>query len=118
MRPLISTPATLGEYLKLQRRQQHLSLRELERHVGLSRVTLAHIEAGTYDVKLSQLEALAEALHLPLVMLHAYALLRATCGQGQRQPPLQELLATLESTTRQLREAMAPKRRPRRGGKR
>ena len=68
-RAAIRGKETLGARIKRLRKEQRLSQAELAQRAGISRVSLARIETGIHSPRLKTLNALADALHLPLAQL-------------------------------------------------
>jgi transcriptional regulator with XRE-family HTH domain len=103
-------PRSLGKYLQFQCQEQRISQRELAAATGIARETLTKIFRDTFDIRDSQIRRLAHAIHVPQITLYAYLLLREP---EHSQAQITELLAALETTTRQLRAVCTPNTRRR-----
>jgi transcriptional regulator with XRE-family HTH domain len=64
-----SIAATIGAQIAQRRTQRGISAAELARRAGLSKGTMSAIESGTANPTIATLEALAEALRIPLTDL-------------------------------------------------
>ena len=63
----------LGQVVKRRREQRQRTLDELAREAGVSRRTLAYVEAGTHSVTVENLRDIAHALGVKLSVLIAEA---------------------------------------------
>jgi transcriptional regulator with XRE-family HTH domain len=76
---------TLGEYLREQRRQANLSLRELAALTQLSNAYLSQLERGQHEPSVRVLRSLSAALDVSVATLLAQAGLFAE-GEGEAPP--------------------------------
>ena len=65
----VPLPAKLPNRLREQRLKKHLSLAELARRTGFNAQTIFRYESAERDIPLSRLEALADALGVPITSL-------------------------------------------------
>lgn len=81
-RPKSSLHAQIGVAASLKRRRAGLSMTEFGLRVGLSRFRVGELEAGAYDLSLSDLMALAAELNVELTTLLGGRILQSKSRQN------------------------------------
>lgn len=66
-------PASLGDFIAMQRRAAELSLRQLAERAGISNPYISQIERGLRKPSAEVLQALAQALQVSARTLYSYA---------------------------------------------
>lgn len=63
-RPVSSVHCRIGVLVAVHRSRRNLSVTEFGLKVGLSRIRVAELEAGSYDLTLAELQAIADELRM------------------------------------------------------
>jgi AcrR family transcriptional regulator/DNA-binding XRE family transcriptional regulator len=93
----------VGVRVRDLRREQHVSLRELARRIGVSAATISQVERGHTGMSVDRLMKIADALGIPAMQLISIsgretAPVQARDAQRDSQPP--KLLSAVESARR------------------
>jgi transcriptional regulator with XRE-family HTH domain len=106
--PLRRQLLALGEFIREQRHQAKLSLRDLAERANVSNPYLSQIERGLHEPSMRVLSAIATALNVPIDTLLARAGV-LTGGADQAEPPgtEQSILADERLTEDQRRSLLA-----------
>lgn len=86
----------LGQFIKAQRLQAQLSLRDLAERTNVSNPYLSQIERGLHEPSMRVLKSIAGALNVPVdaLLSHAGLLDRDPGGEGAEPPGTEQAILT------------------------
>lgn len=97
----------LGQFIRSQRQQAQLSLRELAARANVSNPYLSQLERGLHEPSMRVLKAIASALNLPLDALLARAGLLGDSGEATAGETERAILADPNLTDEQRQSLLA-----------